>query len=473
MKKSLYKKFYIVIFTIIPAIFLLLGSIVVAFSGNYWLTQNQRLLASQADTVARQIASAHVFYQGQQLNHYAYQISSVISRSTECQVLVVNENGQPVIGVGDEVRQRAVDRKYYAPYLEEAQVFTGDLGGGLRRPCAVAACPIEIDGQPCGVVYSVMPLEQIAVYVKDLVNILLVAIGVTLVVMAFVVYFMVSALVKPLTQMSNAAKRLAEGDFTAHIAVKRQDEIGRLAAAFNDMTRSLEAGEKMRKGFVANVSHELKTPMTTIAGFVDGMLDGTVPREKHSEYLAIVSEEVKRLSRLVGTMLNLAKLESGETLLHPTDTNLSELVFRSVLLQEGALTEKNIQCNGLTDLPELFVSADQDLMYQVVQNLVDNSVKYTPDGGWIFVRGWVQDQTVHFCIRNSGQGIAEQDLPFVFDRFYKVDASRGTNKNSLGLGLYLVKTIVNLHGGSITVRSVEHSFCEFELVMEQSPHGDA
>ena len=466
MKKSLYKKFYIVIFTVIPLFFLLLGSIVVAFSGNYWLKQNQRLLATQAETLAQQIEGAAAFYDGDGLNRYTRQIAAVVNRSTECQVLVVNGEGMPIVGVGNDVREKSLDEKYVAPYLEEERVFTGSLGGGLPRPCAVAACPIVIRDKAVGVVYSIMPMEQIVHYVNDLIKIFALAIGVTLLVMVIVVYFMASALVRPLTQMSRAAKQMAMGDFSARIAVKRQDEVGQLAVAFNDMTLSLEAGEKMRKGFVSNVSHELKTPMTTISGFIDGILDGTIPAEKQSDYLTIVSGEVKRLSRLVTGMLNLSRLESGETALHMTEINLTELVYRSFLLQEPVLQERNVQVEGLEELPPLILQADGDLMYQVVQNLVDNAAKYTPENGEIRVFGDTQNGHVRFCIRNSGAGIDEQDMPFLFDRFYKVDQSRGKSQNSLGLGLYLVKTIVNLHGGTITVRSMKGEFCEFELNMK-------
>ena len=272
--------------------------------------------------------------------------------------------------------------------------------------------------------------------------------------------------------MSDAAKCLAKGDFSKHIEVHREDEIGQLADAFNHMTLSLEAGEKMRRGFVANVSHELKTPMTTISGFVDGVLDGTIPQEKQQEYLGIVSQEVKRLSRLVNTMLNLSKLESGEIRLHPVGMNVTETVFQIAFLFEQRIEEKQLALSGLEELPPLPVQADVDLLYQALYNLLDNAVKYTPEKGSIHINGSLHSGSIHFYIRNSGEGIAEEDLPFVFDRFYKVDQSRGTDKNSLGLGLYLVKTIVNLHHGTITVRSMPHSYCEFELVLPADEQSD-
>jgi signal transduction histidine kinase len=310
-----------------------------------------------------------------------------------------------------------------------------------------------------------MPAGTVGTYMKHLMQGLSIAAGLMVAVMAAVAFVFARALTRPLEQMSAAAKGLAQGDFSRRIAVSRQDEIGQLAMAFNDMSASLEAGEKMRRGFVANVSHELKSPMTTIGGFVDGMLDGTIPPELHHRYLAVVSEEVKRLSRLVNRMLDLSRLESGEITLHPAPVDLTKLVLQSVLLCESQLNEREISVSGLDELPQLSVTADPDLMEQVVRNLLDNGVKYTPVGGEITLGGEATEDTVRLWIRNTCEGIDEEHLPFVFDRFFKADASRGADQQSLGLGLYLVKTILSLHGGLVTVRSVKDAYCEFEIVM--------
>lgn len=467
MRKSLYKKFYIAIFIVVPLIFLVFGGIVTAFSGDYWLRQNQQLLRSQADTVARQVETAAQYYEGKQLQLYTYQVADLLYQSTHTYILVTDMEGVPVVGAGEWNGHRTPSVSDLTAH-PDGSTFSGQMNGLLREPCTIACRQVMRNGRPILMVYTAIPLEQINGYIIDLLKIIAVAMGVTLVVLAFAAYFVVGALVRPLTQMSRAAKQLAAGDFSCRVQVKRADEIGQLAQAFNQMTLSLEAGEKMRKGFVANVSHELKTPMTTIGGFVDGILDGTVPAQRQQEYLTIVSEEVKRLSRLVTSMLNLSRLESGEVVLHPTAVNLTEQALGAAFMLERPITEKQLTVQGLDELPELWSMADGDYIRQVINNLLDNAVKYTPAEGTITLQGRQENGWNYLSVRNTGEGIPEDQLPFVFDRFYKVDQSRGTDKNSLGLGLYLAKTIVNLHGGTITVRSIAGSFCEFEMALAQT-----
>ena len=464
MKKSLYKKFYVTFLTVMLAGFFLLGSIVLAFSGNYFMGQNKGRLISQSQTAAQQLSYATVQLDLPRLSQYVNQLSAMFAQATNTELLVVSSNGTVMANTGLVLETSQIPEEQLTRYRSQTAAFTGNLGGALKGNCAIAASPITANGQWVGVVYSVLPLKTIGDFLRDLLQLLLIAALLTAVLVGFGAYAMASAMVRPLAQMSKAAKCLAQGDFSQRIQGNRQDEIGQLADAFNQMTLSLEAGEKMRHGFVANVSHELKTPMTTISGFVDGMIDGTIPSEQHPQYLAIVSAEVKRLSRLVNTMLGLSKLESGETPLHPAHFDLKESVLQAVFMFEQQIEQKNITLKGLEEFPSLPLFADGDLTHQAIYNLIDNSVKYTPKDGTVTITGREEDRKVYFTVRNTGEGIHPDHLPFVFDRFYKVDQSRGADKNSLGLGLYLVKTIMSLHNGQITVRSVEGSFCEFELV---------
>lgn len=263
--------------------------------------------------------------------------------------------------------------------------------------------------------------------------------------------------------MSAAAKAFGNGDFSIRVPDDRDDEIGELGHAFNNMANSLSDSEGMRRSFIANVSHELKTPMTTIAGFIDGILDGTIPPERQNYYLKIVSDEVKRLSRLVRSMLNLSRIDSGELKINPVNFDLTDTVFQTVLTFEQKIDEKKIEIRNLENAIPMTVYGDQDLLHQVIYNIVENAVKFTNEGGYISFT--LADSIDRAClsIENSGMGIAAEDLPRVFDRFYKTDKSRSRDKNGLGLGLFLCKTILKLHGGDITVSSVENEYCRFDL----------
>ena len=268
-------------------------------------------------------------------------------------------------------------------------------------------------------------------------------------------------MIRPLRSMSAAVKRFGGGDFSVRVPVASDDEIGHLALAFNEMANSLSNSEGMRRSFIANVSHELKTPMTTIAGFIDGILDGTIPEDQQKKYLKIVSDEVKRLSRLVKSMLDLSRIDSGEMVLHPTCFDLSKTIFTTLLTFEKSIEDRNIEIRGMDSLGQQMVYGDQDLLHQVVYNLIENAVKFTNEGGYISFQ--VTDSIDRTCItiENSGPGIEPEELPMIFDRFYKTDKSRSRDKNGMGLGLYIVKTVIKLHGGDITVASKQGEFSRF------------
>ena len=281
--------------------------------------------------------------------------------------------------------------------------------------------------------------------------------------------------VRPLNEMAEAARKFGQGEFDVRVTgyENRCDEVGTLAEAFNSMAASLSKVETQRSEFIANVSHELKTPMTTISGFIDGILDGTITGDRQKEYLEIVSAEVKRLSRLVTSMLNLSKLEAGEIEIKKQTVNVPRTILSVAIQLENQISAKDIAMEGLDTLEPLAVTADQDLMYQVVFNLVDNAIKYTPAGGRVIVKTRNDpDGTGSFTITNTGVGIPEKDLPYVFDRFYKVDKSRGADNKGTGLGLFLVKTILAMLDGSITVKSKEGEYCEFTVSMKSVPLPD-
>lgn len=277
-----------------------------------------------------------------------------------------------------------------------------------------------------------------------------------------VIYAFTAKLTKPLRQMSNATKAYAQGDFSKRVSVRGVDELAELCQSFNKMATALSVLESSRRSFVANVSHELKTPMTTIGGFIDGMLDGTIPPEKHEEYLGIVSGEVKRLSRLVTSMLNMSKIEAGELEIKPTSFDVSQQIINCMLTFEQEIEKKNITINGFDSLKPLFVFADRDMIYQVVYNLVDNAVKFTNENGAITVFA-IEDKNdnIFVSIENTGDGISNEEIGRIFERFYKVDKSRSYDVKSAGLGLYLCKTIVEMHGGTIFAESEKNRFTRF------------
>lgn len=317
-------------------------------------------------------------------------------------------------------------------------------------------------------VFATASVSTVQGLLSSVIRLSLAAAVVPVIIMFFCIYAMTWRLTKPLKLMSEASRAMAKGDFSRRIPVTSDDEIGELAASFNMMTNSLAQLEGMRKSFVANVSHELKTPMTTIGGFIDGILDGTIEPDRQRYYLGIVSDEVKRLSRLVQSMLSMARLESGEFALKPELFDLRELVCTIVISHEQHIEQQKIEIKGLDGLQSVSVNADRDLIHQAIYNLVDNAVKFTNSGGSISFSLKTDGKLATLTVTNTGKGIPEKDLPFIFERFYKVDKSRSASKNSTGIGLYIVKTIITSHGGTVAAYSKENEFTSFKLSLPMS-----
>lgn len=286
---------------------------------------------------------------------------------------------------------------------------------------------------------------------------------------ALIISFMISRhMTRPLGTIAAAAKSFASGNFGVRVPEDNQClEIDELAVSFNNMARDLDKLEELTRGFIGNVSHEFKTPMTTIGGFVDGMVDGTIPPAQHDKYLRIIAEETRRLSRMVGRMLDAAKIQSGELLLSPAPFDFTEMTSRIILSFEQKIEERSIEVDcDLTD--RLTCMGDIDHVFRAVYNLVDNAVKFTQNGGKLTLRAAPEGKFCAFSITNTGVGISEEDLPHVFDRFYKADRSRSLDKTGAGLGLYIVKNIINLHGGEISVRS-SGGETEFSFTLPLAP----
>ena len=262
---------------------------------------------------------------------------------------------------------------------------------------------------------------------------------------------------RPLRQMSRAAIAFGHGDMSARVDVNPSspEEIRELALAFNNMADSLQKSEYRRQEFVANVSHELKTPMTTIAGFADGILDGTIPSHRQEHYLRLISDETKRLSRLVRSMRDITRLQEGSQIPEEQKLrfDLQECAGRVLLSFEQKITAKHLDVQvEMPDYP-VFTRAHQDHIVQVLYNLLDNAVKFCPQDGSLGLKLHVGGNKVYVAVSNSGQTIPPEELPLVFDRFHKLDKSRSENRDGWGLGLYIVRTIVLAHGENISVTS--------------------
>ena len=334
---------------------------------------------------------------------------------------------------------------------------TGEIQRLYSGSRHVVATTVENEGSVLGIVIVSSPVSVYQAVLQKMTDfyIMLSVLAVLAAVLAVSVF--VHRQSQPLRQMAKTARAFGHGELDARVPIRKgySQEVGELALAFNSMAASLQQSENQRREFVANVSHELKTPMTTIGGYVDGILDGTIPPEKSRHYMQIVSDETKRLSRLVRSMLDISQLQSeaGIPAEKRTRFDLSETIGQVLLTFEQKITAKNL--NVEVDMPPhpVYTNANRDYITQVVYNLLDNAVKFCPENATVGIRLREARGKVYVSVYNDGKTIPAEELPLVFDRFHKLDKSRSENRDGWGLGLYIVKNIVCSHGENISVTS--------------------
>lgn len=483
---GLFRKYFLVTISIILASFVFIGGALLLLVSKLWMDEKNSLLTENCISVAQNtsdvLESDYLTNSGQGSIIVVCNTLLQISNAIDADVFITDLDGDVVYC--KEILQSnmalltgncMVHNQYKVPQdtmlkaRDGLQRSTGNLGGILNDIYFIVSSPVVVDGQTVAVVFITQPIvDGLTPYISGIFRMFFFAVLFALAVAFIIVYLVSYSLTKPLREMSAITKLYATGDFSRRIAIKHSrfrlfgnDETDELVIAFNSMAQALATLESSRRSFVANVSHELKTPMTTIGGFIDGILDGTIEKEKEMQYLKIVSDEVKRLSRLVTGMLNMSKFEAGELDLKPVSFDVSEMLFRTLLGFEQVIDKKHIEIRGLDTMTSNTLTADKDMINQVIYNLIDNAVKFTPDGGYIELCSKADPEKVIVKIRNSGKGIPSDEIDKIFERFYKIDKSRSFDVKGAGMGLYLCKMIVEMHGGQIAARSEIGEYTEF------------
>ena len=387
----------------------------------------------------------------------------IASQISDSDAVICDINGRVILCSdalsGCEHQGLQVNEEYLAMVIQNGgHTDTGLIGGLYEENRYVVSVPISSkDGKSVsGIVIVSTPTSTTDTILNRISRIFL---SVALIVVLFAV-LAVSAFArnhsKPLRDMAKVATAFGHGDFEGRVKLRDgySEEMQELSLAFNNMASTLQKSEYQRQEFVANVSHELKTPMTTISGYIDGILDGTIPRERQDYYLQIVSDETKRLSRLVRSMLDISKLQDQvipeERKLH---LDLEEAMGQVLITFEKKILDKKLDVQ--VEMPEhpVFTMADPDAITQVIYNLIDNAVKFCPEEGTLGLTIREGGGKAYVSVSNDGDTIPPEELPLVFDRFHKMDKSRSQNRDGWGLGLYIVKTLVSSHGENISVTS--------------------
>lgn len=440
--------------------FLILGTAFVFLGRSYVISEYRDNMVSNAEEVSH--AAQALVRDGELSNWDLRMVISTLAQSTGNHIFITDTDGTIVScscrNIACEHLGRTVGSAQLTQLRSDGKFnLITNLGGFYASPHYVVAQPITIgtDARVIGYVFVATNSATIIDGWRTFVWVFLAASAAVMMIALLLSLVTSKRMAQPLDEMAVAAKKFAHGDFSARVTDDgRTDEVGALISAFNTMADSLETSEQRRNAFIANVSHELKTPMTTIAGFADGILDGTIPHEQEEKYLRKIADETRRLSRLVRSMLDLSQAESDAVDLSKRSRfDLSELLLQCLLSFESRAKEKNLDVDPQLPEDPIVVFAERDSITQVIYNLTDNAMKFASPGSTITIRLYKKGSKAYVSIKNIGEPIPEDDLPYIFDRFHKSDRSRSLDKDGVGLGLYLVKKIVNSHGEEVAVSS--------------------
>jgi len=462
MKNSIYFRIFIATALIVLLSFSLLGGLSTAISYRRMMADKRAMMISTLNETAKYITTQHL--------HYAINIDdldinmllTMTSGVTGFDLLVTNATGvvescsdKTIINLGKFVP----DSMLHSVSTNESRVTITTLGQIYPERRQVSGIPLSMnrDGDMHTFGYLFVT-SDIAAFRQEWNNFFnaFILIALSVMIVAFVSSFVATKKqAEPLNEMASAARRFARGEFDVRVKDQgRQDEIGQLTEAFNVMADSLESSEQQRRDFIANLSHELKTPMTVIGGFADGLLDGTIPQEDEKRYLGIISSETRRLSRLVKSMLEISTLRAKESsTVFESSFDISEVARLALLSLDGKIEEKQLDIEA--ELPDeaIMTRGDADSITQVVFNLIDNAIKFSYPGGVIELEIWKKDPKAYVSVTNRGETIPADELPLIFERFHKADKSRSVNRDGVGLGLYIVKMILDNHNEDIFVTS--------------------
>ena len=461
MRKSISVAFFSLVSTLMVLGIVLMGASEWVLFKNYFAKDRYETLdqvVGVTQRTAQYLVQQAELPEGDELDALSTKLE-IIGESAEAYLFFTDNDGRVMIAsspdklesliVPEEMMEKidASDADYY-------HVF-GTLGGMLDGKSYITVSEMRNEnGQPSGYLFLCSSGEQLTQFKQQFWSNFLLSACVMLLCASILTKILMRQLTDPLQKVTDAAQRFGGGDLSVRVeGVEGEGEAADLARTFNRMADNIQMNDNSRGQFMGNIAHELRTPMTTIKGFVDGILDGTIPPDMQNHYLQLVSEETGRLARLIQNMLDLSKLESGEYQVNARMFNIWETITGVALSAEQRINDGMIDIDGLTMDEKVLVYADPDLIHQVVYNLLDNAIKFSAEGSTMGLSITAKGGKAHVAVRNHGDTIPPDELAMIFDRFHKSDKSRSVDREGVGLGLYIVKTILNNHKENISVTS--------------------
>ena len=453
--KSLYWQQFMLTAGLVLLTMVLLGVSFFALSYNYTLSQRQEEMQTRATLVARMSEDFLRSEVSGDVQKDLQDLAGVASLMSDVHFLICNEQGQVLLTSDKRLVGQAVTLPgdMMARIVEKGVYEGGNTIGVYEHKQVVVGVPvIQAGGTLLGFVLAVTETTELMEMWRSFIGLFLLTSAIIMLVSFIATSFVSMRHAQPIEEMVRATRAYAGGDFDVRISTDDLgEEMGELASSFNSMADTLAQTERQRRDFIANVSHELKTPMTTIAGYTDGILDGTIPPQKSRQYLQIISDESRRLSRLVRRMLDISQIQSLEMRL--TEFDLCESMRLALLSMEQRILQRELDVEA--DIPDdsVLVLGDNDLITQVIYNLLENATKFAAPDTTLYLGLAVCGDRAEVTVRNTGLTIPPEEIPLLFERFHKSDKSRSVDKDGYGLGLYIVKTIVEQHKETISVTS--------------------
>ena len=352
--------------------------------------------------------------------------------------------------------------------MTELQTFKGDFYNYFEDGVISVSIPITTNGKPNGVVLLHSTVGQFKELQQHLIKSMYVPFLVMIIISFALLGIISRKVIQPIRKIGHVAEEYSAGNFEAKMEIHSKDEIGQLASTLEYMASELLKLDDYRRAFISNISHDFRSPLTSIKGYAEAIKDGTIPPEKQDRYLGIIVDETKRLSKLTNGLLELNDFDSYGIWLMPREFDVVELIKGAIDTYEGKCIDKGIPLFFNNHAEDSMVYADRLKIQQVIYNLIDNAIKFTPTGQRIFITLTEKRDKVFISVKDEGMGIPKDSLKKIWVRFYKTDASRGRDKNGSGLGLSITREIIKAHNENINVVSTEGVGSEFTFSLQKA-----
>ena len=472
MRKTLYLKFVLayLIFGIFG--FAVITIFVPRITKDRLVREKADFLYSEATLIANTYASG--LYSSETTLETVKSQLDALSVYMGATIRIINPSGRLVLDTSAPLNvEEAIVIEGFDPTAGRGSYYTiDDFFGTFETDTLSVTAPITSSFRVKGYVvihYAMSGIEQSA---NGLLNISYLTLVILFLLSLIILIFFTEMVYVPLRKITYATEQYAAGNMRYEFQLDSEDEIGYLAACLSYMAKEIARTEDDQKKFIANVSHDFRSPLTSIRGYLEAMLDGTIPPEFHEKYLTIVLNETQRLTKLTNSLLTLNNLNTKGMMLTRTDFDINDTIRATAVSFEGTCRQKNISIQLLLTGDTLFVNADMDKIQQVLYNLTDNAIKFSHSNSTIRIETIIKKNKVFVSVKDTGIGIPKADLNLIWDRFYKSDLSRGKDKKGTGLGLSIVKEIINAHGEHINVISTEGVGSEFIFSLPRSSKND-